>query len=166
MAQLDRATVFGTVDWGFESLPGHFDFPFFQKKAIIINMKKRIISVTLFFLLIVIPLFTSAQGLVPCGPGTGKEVCQLCDLFQLFANIVQFLLVVIVPPVAALFFVWGGILFYTAMGDSSKITAARNVLTSVIIGIAIVYGAHFLVSMILNALGVVDVQWPNINISC
>ncbi len=130
------------------------------------TMKKRIISITLFFILIVIPLVTSANGLVPCGPGTGKEVCQLCDLFQLFANIVEFLLVVIVPPLAALFFVWGGILFYTAMGDSSKITAAKNVLTSVLIGLAIVYGAHFLVSMILGALGAGDVQWPNINISC
>lgn len=164
MAQLDKATVFGTVDWGFESLPGHPPLLFFQKKSIITTMKKK--TLLIIFFLSLLPLVSSAQGLVPCGPGTGKEVCQLCDLFQLFANIVQFLLVVIVPPVAALFFVWGGILFYTAMGDSSKITAAKNVLTSVIIGIAIVYGAHFIVSMILNALNVVDVQWPNINIPC
>ncbi len=164
MAQLDKATVFGTVDWGFESLPGHSPLLFFQKKSIITTMKKK--TLLIIFFLSLLPLVSSAQGLVPCGPGTGKEVCQLCDLFQLFANIVQFLLVVIVPPVAALFFVWGGILFYTAMGDSSKITAAKNVLTSVIIGILIVYGAHFIVSMILNALNVVDVQWPNINIPC
>jgi hypothetical protein len=164
VAQLDRATVFGTVDWGFESLPGHHPLLFFQKKSIIITMKKKVLLATSF--LLTLPLLSYAQGLVPCGPGTGKEVCQLCDLFQLFANIVQFLLVVIVPPVAALFFVWGGILFYTAMGDSGKISAAKKVLTSVIIGIAIIYGAHFIVSMILNALNVVDVQWPNINIPC
>ena len=127
-------------------------------------MKKKTLFIISFLLLL--PLISTAQGLVPCGPGTGKDVCQLCDLFQLFANIVQFLLVVIVPPVATLFFVWGGILFYTAMGDSGKISAAKKVLTSVIIGIAIIYGAHFIVSMILNALNVVDVQWPNINIPC
>jgi type IV secretory pathway VirB2 component (pilin) len=161
VAQLDRATVFGTVDWGFESLPGHSTLLFFQKKVIIINMKKTIILLILFFLLV--PFASSAQGgLVPCG-GEGNP-CQLCHLFELFANIVEFLLVTVVPPLAALFIIWAGILFYTSGGDSSKVLAAKNVLTSVVIGIVIIYGAHILVSMILSALGVVDVQWPNITI--
>ncbi len=126
-------------------------------------MKKISTSIVLFLLLA--PLLTSAQGgLVPCG-GAGNP-CNLCHLFELFSNIVTFLLVTVVPPIATLFLVWGGVLFYTAMGDSSKITKARGLLTSVIIGIVIVYGAHLFVSMLLNALGVVDVQWPNINLSC
>ena len=125
-------------------------------------MKKIKTSIFLFFLLA--PALVKAQGLVPCG-GPGNP-CNLCHLFELFSNIVTFMLVTVVPPVATLFLVYGGVLFYTAMGDGDKIKKARNVLTSVLIGIIIVYGAHFLVSMILNALGVVDIQWPNIDLKC
>ncbi len=125
-------------------------------------MRKISTAIVLFFLLA--PLQTGAQGLVPCGQAGNP--CTLCHLFELFANIVTFVLVTIVPPVATLFLVYAGILFYTAGGDSTKITSARNVITSVIIGIVIIYGAHFLVSMILNALGVVDVQWPEIKLDC
>ncbi len=123
-------------------------------------MKKT--KLFIFAIFLFIPIIASAQGLVPCG-GEGNP-CELCHLFELFANIVEFLLVVIVPPVAALFIVWGGIRFYTAMGDSTQLLAARNILTSVVIGILIVYGAHIFVSTILSALGVADVQWPNITI--
>ncbi len=125
-------------------------------------MKKILPFIALFFLLA--PLMAGAQGIVPCGPGTGKPICELCDLFQLFANLVRFILVVIIPPVAALFIVYGGVMFYTAMGDSEKVNRGKKILTSVVIGIVIVYTAHYLVSMILSALGVVDVQWPNITI--
>ncbi len=126
-------------------------------------MRKISASIVLFLLLS--PLRAGAQnGLVPCG--TAGNPCTLCHLFELFSNIVTFVLVTVVPPIATLFLVWAGILFYTAGGDSGKITAARNVITSVIIGIVIIYGAHFFVSMILNALGVVDVQWPDINLNC
>ncbi len=126
-------------------------------------MRKISTVIVLFFLLV--PLQTSAQGgLVPCGQAGNP--CTLCHLFELFSNIVTFVLVTIVPPVATLFLVYAGILFYTAGGESGKITTARNVITSVLIGIAIIYGAHFFVSMILNALGVVDVQWPEIKLDC
>ena len=124
-------------------------------------MKKIKAYVILFFL--VAPFFVSGQnGLVPCG--TEGNPCQLCHLFELFANLVEFILITVVPPLAALFFVYGGILFYTAMGDPTRIKKARSVLVSVLIGIAIVYGAHFFISMLLDALGVADVQWPNITI--
>ncbi len=129
-------------------------------------MKKIKPYVILFFL--TAPFVISGQnsaegdGIVPCG---GKDnPCQLCHLFELFANLVEFVLITVVPPLAALFFVYGGILFYTAAGDPNKITKARGVLVSVVIGIAIVYGAHFFISMLLDALGVADVQWPNITI--
>ncbi len=117
-----------------------------------------------FFLFLAVPLVAGAQqgGLVPCGPGTGKPVCELCDLFQLIANLVRFILVVLVPPVATLFFIFGGVTFYTAMGDADKIAKGKKILTSVVVGIVIIYTAHYLVSMILGALGVVDVQWPDI----
>ena len=123
-------------------------------------MKKIIFFVILFFLFS--PFLVGAEngGLVPC---SGPD-CELCDLFQLFANLVEFVLIVIIPPVATLVFLYGGIVFYTAMGDSSKVNKGRQILISAVVGIAIIYSAHFLVSMLLSALGVGDVQWPNISI--
>ncbi len=130
-------------------------------------MRKIIAPVTLF--LLTFPLVLSANngnGLVPCGPGTGKEHCELCDLFQLIVNVIEFFLITIVPPIAALFFIWGGITFYTAMGEPDKVTKGRKILTSVAIGVVIVYGAHILVTSFLGAVGVIDAQWPNIDIGC
>ena len=121
-------------------------------------MKKLILPLILFFL--ALPLFGFTQGLVPC---SGPD-CELCDLFQLFINLINFVLFTIVPPVATLIFIWGGITFYTAMGDPGKVGKGRQILISAVIGIIIIYSAHFVVSMVLNALGVGDVQWPDINI--
>ncbi len=116
-------------------------------------MRKIKTSILLFFLLA--PLVTFGEnggGLVPCG-GPEQEACQICHIFDLFAAVVYFLLTTIVPPLATIFFVWGGVRFYTAMGDPEKITSAKKVLSSVIIGLVIVYSAYFLVTMILGTLG-------------
>ncbi len=126
-------------------------------------MKK--IKNSIFLFLLLFPAIGFAQGLVPCG-GPGQPPCQLCHLFQLFVNILEFLLFSIVPPVAAMLFIWGGIKFYTSMGNPAGVEQGRKILMSVVVGIVIVYGSHFLISMILNALGVVDVQWPEITIGC
>ncbi len=129
-------------------------------------MKKKLTALAILFLL-KIPLLVGADnGIVPCGPGTGKEYCELCDLFQLIINLINFFLITLVPPLAAAFFIYGGIVFYTAMGDPDKINKGRKILTSVAIGVVIVYGAHVFVTSLLGALGVVDAQWPNIDINC
>ncbi len=130
-------------------------------------MRKISLVIVLFFLFV--PLQTIAQSylpIVPCGGPTQPD-CNLCHLFDMFVNIVTFVLVVVVPSVATVLLVWAGILFYTAMGDSSKILLAKKVLTNVIIAIVIIYGAHLFISILLNALGVVDgMQWPNIILNC
>lgn len=121
---------------------------------------KKIFFSALF--LLILPVFVLADngGLVPC---SGPD-CDLCDLFQLFANLVEFVLVVIVPPVAALLIMYGGITFFTATGDPGKVEKGKKIIVAALVGIVIIYGAHFLVTMFLDALGVGEVQWPNISI--
>ncbi len=111
--------------------------------------------------------------LIPCdGPGHpdqpgGYEVCNLCHLFQLVSNVVGYFLVYIVPPVAAIFIAYGGIVFYTAGGSPERVTQGRKVIFSVLIGLFIIYSAHYLVGMLISALGVGNiVEWPNIQLDC
>ncbi len=121
---------------------------------------KKIYFLSLFFLLF-LPSFVLANGgLVPC---SGPD-CDLCHLFELFANLVEFALVTIVPPLGALFFMYGGIIFFTAGGNPSKVEKGKQIIVATLVGIVIIYGAHLLVSMILEALDVGEVQWPNIKI--
>ncbi len=124
-------------------------------------MKK--VKTIIFLFLFLLPLFAGAQGLVPCG-GPGQNPCGLCDLFQLFVNVINFLLFTLVPPLAAILFVFGGFTFYVAGGNPDNVKKGQSILKSVVIGLVIIYSAHFAVSMVLNALNVVDVQWPNINV--
>jgi len=113
-----------------------------------------IVLVVLFFSLI--PGLVQAQPLVPCGPGTAKPDCELCDFFVLFDNIVKFVLQKLVPPIAALMLVFGGVMFFAAAGNPAKIGKAKSLFTSLAIGLVIIYGAYLLVSLFFTAIGVAE----------
>ncbi len=122
-------------------------------------MKKNIVKLILFFLLFPIIVFgNESSGLIPC---SGID-CELCDLFTLLANLISFLLITIVPPVAALLFVFGGVKMLTAGGDAGKVNDAKKLMVSVVIGLVIVYSAHLLISALLSVLGA-NVSWPDID---
>jgi hypothetical protein len=102
-----------------------------------------------------LPNSVTAEPLVPCG-GEGQDPCELCHLFVLFDNIVKFVLRSLVPPIAALMLVIGGGMFFAAAGDPSKVGKAKSVITSVAIGLVIVYGAYLLINLFFWAIGVAD----------
>jgi len=126
----------------------------------------------LFFLalgnLILLPLVSSANGLVPCGPGTDKPVCEFCDLFVMFDNIIHFLLKNIVPPLAALMIAIGGFMYILAYagpaelleggkkGGPKMLSQAKTLFKSVIFGLLIIYGAWVIIGTFLLAIGLAD----------
>jgi len=116
--------------------------------------KKLLILFVLLSFFGLLPEAAQAQ-LVPCG-GEGQPECELCHLFVLFDNIVKFVLRNLVPPIAALMLVIGGGMFFMAAGDSSKVNKAKSVITSVVIGLLIVYGAYLLVNSFFWAIGVAE----------
>ncbi len=124
-------------------------------------MKKIFVVLILLLIVPVVALGGEGGGLVPC---SGPD-CTLCDLFQLFANIIEFLIVYIVPPVATLFLVYGGIIFLTAGGNPTYVSKGQKILIAVVVGLVIVYGGHLLITAILSVLGAAhSVQWPSITI--
>jgi hypothetical protein len=99
---------------------------------------------------------TTADGKITC-----KKVgtpCQLCHLFVLFDNIVDFLLLNIVPPLAILMLVIAGTMYMLAylevIGDPKWIVQAKSLIHSVLIGLIIIYGAWLLVNFFFQIIGV------------
>jgi hypothetical protein len=111
---------------------------------------KKILSI-LPTILLLVPLSARAQ-LVPCG---GEDnPCQLCHLFVLLDNVLDFIFLDFVPPIAIIAVVIGGIYFFTAGGDPAKVGKAKTVLTTVAVGLLIIYGSWLLISSFFLAIGV------------
>lgn len=145
-----------------------YNILYFYRFVIIKLMEKY--STFLKFLLLFLVLtqlflpFPSYSGLVPCGlseddpdqPGDQTVPCTFCHFFKLFENIVDFVLFKIVPPLAMLMLAIGGAMFIIAGGDPRKIGQARSILTAVVLGLFIVYGAWLLINLFFSAIGVAD----------
>lgn len=130
-------------------------------------MRKNFGSFVLLVLLgIISSPFCLSQGLVPCGPGTQKPVCELCDFFILLENIFDFLLVPsqfnsgfpLVLILAGLFIVVGGfylIIYPFLLGESSEhIRKGKTIIFATLIGLLIVYSAWFVVNLFFQIIGV------------
>jgi hypothetical protein len=123
---------------------------------------RTIKSQKLLIITFLVPLFLSLipvqiqAGLVPCGPGTAKPTCEFCDLFVLLDNFIDFFFIKIVLPVATLMIVIGGIMFFVAAGNPQKITTAKSILTSVAIGLFLIFGAWLILGLFFQAIGLAD----------
>ncbi len=114
-------------------------------------MRKSFLAIFLAFL-VTFPMISSASGLVPCG-NPGQKPCQLCDLFVLFNNVVNFFLFKIVPAFAALLVVIGGFIYIISQADAKMIALAKKVFTSVAIGLVIIYGSFLIVGLFFHFIG-------------
>lgn len=91
------------------------------------------------------------EGFVPCGtPGCP---CQFCDLFLLFDKIYKFVMYDIVPPIAVVLLIVGGVWILLSGGNPAGATKGKTIVFSTLIGLAVVYGAYLLVSTFLMAIG-------------
>lgn len=128
-------------------------------------------------LLILSPLLSSAAGIVPCGrtdPSATTEErqpCQFCHLFVLFKNIADFLLipspvnnyVPLIPVIAALMLAVGGFMYIFAYFGGGEIggkagpallSQANKLLTSVVWGLLIIFGAWIFINTFFQLIGV------------
>jgi hypothetical protein len=115
-------------------------------------MAKKIL-IFIFFLLL--PGLSYGAGLVPCG-GPDEPPCTLCHFFVMIEKIYEFLLFRIAPVVAVLMFVIGGAMFLVSSGNPQTISTARRIITSVLIGLVVIYGSYFFVGLILQSIGLAD----------
>ncbi len=111
-------------------------------------------------ILIVLPFFISlfvvnfayagihTGPLVPC---TGSS-CNICHLWQLGSNIINFISFNLAIPVATLLFIVAGVFFLTSGGDESRVTKARTIFTNTVIGLIIIFASWLLIDTLFKTL--------------
>jgi len=97
-----------------------------------------------------LPVFAYAAGLVPCGRD-GQGACQMCHTVQLVNGVTAWL-VGILSIAAAIMFVIAGYRLVTANGNPSVMQDAKNMITNVAIGFAIVLAAWLLIDLMMKTL--------------
>lgn len=108
-------------------------------------------------------------GFVPCGrscddPNTDLnecESCQLCHFFMMLDRIVDFVLFTLVPIVAVLMLVIGGIMYIGAVfeflpGGPELLGQAKRILTSVVLGLIVIFGAWLIINAFLTIIGIAE----------
>jgi len=123
---------------------------------------KKVIFISFLMLLIA---STALAGIIPCGlsqddpdqPGNQTVKCQLCHFLVMGKNILDMLLLKIIPPVAVLFVIIGGAYFILGSGyDPSMISKAKALFWAVALGLIIIYGSWLAVNLFFTVIGVAD----------
>jgi hypothetical protein len=100
---------------------------------------------------------TSTQKSCACRD-TGD--CSLSDVLQIFVNI-SIAILGICGSVALLVFMYGGVVWVTAMGEAKKIALGKDILTKAVMGLAIIFGSYAFINFIIAGLaGDIDNSAP------
>ncbi|MEX2090613.1 MAG: putative Ig domain-containing protein, partial [Candidatus Paceibacterota bacterium] len=89
-----------------------------------------------------------------CGTSANPAECTRCDLFKLFKNIIDFVLVGLMPPVAAILFVWGGFLILMGGANPGNITQGRTIFWNTFMGVVIISASWLLTNTVIRSLAV------------
>ncbi len=132
---------------------------------------KRIFLISFLFLFLTPSVFAAGvncptEGLVPCG--TDGCPCEFCDFFLMINNIVRFLMFVLVPVTAVLMLVIGGVMFLFAGAKPDILNQAKAIITSVFIGLLIIFCAWVIVNTLFDKTGVINMPagWEWWKIEC
>jgi len=132
-------------------------------------MKKTLASflITLSLLtgVALVPVVAHAQssGLIPCTGvvvnGEGK-LCTFEDFIKLISNVIDFLIFIIAPVIAALLILYAGFLLLTSGASAESRGKAKTIMMDAIVGIVIAMLAWIIIKFILIALGYDDSIFP------
>ena len=97
---------------------------------------------------------TVTGGIVPCGDfSRGQPPCNLCHLYTLTKNGVDFMLFDLILPVAIIALLIGGIFLLASRGNPQMIESGKNAIVNTVIGVVIAFGAWLIIATIVNTLG-------------
>ena len=91
----------------------------------------------------------SNTGLVPCD-GSAENPCGFDQFLTLINTIVNFILFVMVVPIAAIIFAYAGFELITSGGETSKREKAKKIFTNVAIGLIVAAAAFLIVKTVLS----------------
>ena len=109
--------------------------------------------------MLLIPVISvAAEPLVPCLT-TGKPGdCDLKALMQPVDNVIQFILIYMAVPIAAIMFAFAGFKLVTSGGSSEARTKAKSIFFNAALGLALAAGAWIIIKTLLTIVGYKDGQ--------
>jgi hypothetical protein len=119
---------------------------------------KNSIFIAIFVFLVCFAFSVSAAGLVPQCSGpvinkeTGEKMCQPCDIFVGFVNIINFLVFTITPFAAAIMIVASGLILIFGGSESAK-TMGKKMFTNTIVGLVIIFSSWLIINTIIRTIG-------------
>lgn len=112
--------------------------------------KLLILSMAVF---IFVPSFALAAPswwpIVPCGTAANPTPCNPCDLFKMGRNIIDFVLMGLMPPVAAGLFIWGGFLILMGGPNPALFAKGKQIFTTTFYGVLIILGSWLITNTIM-----------------
>lgn len=113
-------------------------------------------SIALVVAVLALPDAALAQVVAQC---TGID-CQLCHLFDLFNNVIQYA-ILIGSAIAACAFAYAGALMVFAAGDTGKIASSKKIFGTVILGYVIALIGVLMVDVLVNSLAQGKLAWKS-----
>jgi len=120
------------------------------------------------FLFLFLGISQAQAALVVCGPGTAKADCEFCDIFVMGSNLLEWIFTWVVPTVATLMFIVGGVLLLFAGAKADAFNKAKGAITAAVVGLLIIFSAWVIVNTVFDKIGVVELAqgWKWYNIQC
>src|SRR3989344_3005998 len=105
-----------------------------------------------------IPTEDNSGGIVPCGTqkdanGIITNPCNLCHLYTGAKNIIDFMLLDLILPLAVIAFLIGGIFMLASAGNPQMLQTGKTAITNTIIGVIIAFASWLIIATIVNTLG-------------
>jgi len=113
------------------------------------EIKRYFQTIAFLFLLFSFPA-SGVAALVPICAGAG---CTICHLLQLISNIANFLVYNVMPPLAGLLFLIGGIMMVAAAGSEERYKKGRKIVIDTAIGAVIVLVSWLIVNALITTIG-------------
>src|SRR3989338_2242834 len=112
---------------------------------------KKLLVPALTLLILLTPVLSLAQGLVPECPAGG---CGWNEFMALINKVINFILFYMAVPIAAIMFAYAGFLLVTAGGEAAGArTKAKSIFTNAAIGLILAVAAWLIIKTILAILG-------------
>ena len=99
-----------------------------------------------------------AGGLVPCG-GEATDPCSFSHLLIGIETVINYVIMWIIIPLAAIIFMYAGYLMMTAAGNPAKLAAAKKAFWYVLFGLFIALSAWLVIEGLMKGLGLKDEFW-------
>lgn len=126
-------------------------------------VQKRTIAsvIPLFVFVMPIVVFAQSGGLVPCGNSTGPNTdeCTFQDLIVLANKVIDFLILNLAAPLAGVVAAIAGVMMFTAGGNEERLTKAKSLLWSAVLGFIIALSAWLVIKAIVAVFIDIDVSF-------